>query len=33
MMDVAWERFQNLLLLHRDLATWLQAVANPDSGK
>ncbi len=30
-IDVAWERFQNLLLLHRDLATWLQAVANPDS--
>lgn len=30
-MDVSWERFQNLLLLHRDLATWLQQAANPDS--
>jgi hypothetical protein len=28
---VAWERFQNLLLLHRDLARWLQQAANPDA--
>ncbi len=28
---VPWERFQNLLLLHRDLAKWLQAVTNPDA--
>ncbi len=30
-MEFSWERFQNLLLLHRDLATWLQQAANPDS--
>lgn len=27
---LGWERFQNMLLLHRDLARWLQSVANPD---
>ncbi len=32
-IDVPWESFQNLLLLHRDLARWLQAVANPDVGE
>lgn len=31
MMEVPWERFQNLLLLHRDLAKWMQQAANPDS--
>lgn len=30
-MDVAWEKFQNILLLERDLAQWLQQAANPDS--
>ena len=30
-MIVPWQRFQNLLMLHRDLATWLQQTANPDS--
>ncbi len=29
-VKVPWERFQNLLFLQRDLAGWLQAVANPD---
>lgn len=29
-MDVPWERFQNLLLLQRDLAAWLQQASNPD---
>lgn len=30
-VNISWERFQNLLLLHRDLAKWLQAVTNPDA--
>lgn len=30
-MEIPWERFQNLLLLQRDLAKWLQQAANPDS--
>jgi len=30
-MTVSWDHFQNLLLLHRDLAKWLQQIANPDS--
>jgi len=30
-MNVPWEKFQNLLLLYRDLAKWLHAVASPDS--
>ncbi len=30
-MEIAWERFQNLLLLQRDLAKWLQRASNPDS--
>jgi hypothetical protein len=30
-ISVPWERFQNLLLLQRDLARWLYAVGNPDS--
>lgn len=29
-MDVPWDRFQNLLLLQRDLARWLQQASNPD---
>ena len=29
-IQVPWERWQNLLLLQRDLAQWLQAVSNPD---
>ncbi|MCA9035024.1 MAG: FHA domain-containing protein [Planctomycetaceae bacterium] len=29
-MHVPWERWQNLLLLQRDLAQWLQQVANPE---
>jgi hypothetical protein len=27
---VSWERFQNLLLLERNLATWMKNVADPD---
>ena len=30
-MDVPWDRFQNLLLLQRDLAKWLQQASSPDS--
>ncbi len=30
-MDVPWDRFQNLLLLQRDLAKWIQQASNPDS--
>ena len=30
-MVVSWQRFQSLLILHRNLATWLQQAANPDS--
>ncbi len=30
-MDIAWNRFQNLLLLQRDMARWLQRASNPDS--
>ena len=30
LITVAWERFQNLLLLHRDLARWLQQNSSPD---
>lgn len=30
-VEVPWERFQNLLFLHRDIAQWLQAATNPDS--
>jgi hypothetical protein len=30
-MLVDWARFQNLLQLQKDLAYWLQEVANPDS--
>ena len=30
-MVIAWNRFQNLLLLQRDLARWLQRASNPDS--
>ncbi len=30
-IQVAWERWQSLLLLQRDLALWLSDVANPDS--
>ena len=30
-MNIAWERFQNLLLLQRDIAKWLQSASNPDS--
>ncbi len=30
-MDIAWNRFQNLLLLQRDLAKWLQSASNPDA--
>ena len=30
-MVVAWGRFQNLLLLQRDLAKWLQRASSPDS--
>jgi predicted component of type VI protein secretion system len=30
-MSIPWERFQNLLLLHRDVANWLHLAANPDS--
>lgn len=29
--ELPWERFQNLLLLQRDLARWLQSVSNPDA--
>lgn len=29
-MDVPWQRWQNLLLLQRDLAAWLSEVSNPD---
>ena len=29
-MHVPWERWQNLMLLQRDLAGWLQQVANPE---
>lgn len=29
-MDVPWQRWQNLLLLQRDLATWLKEIANPE---
>lgn len=32
-MHVPWERWQNLLLLQRDLAKWLQEVANPEDDK
>jgi len=30
-MIVPWDRFQNLLLLQRDLAKWLQQASNSDS--
>lgn len=30
-MNIPWERFQNLLLLQRDIAKWLQTASNPDS--
>ena len=30
-MDVPWDRFQNLLLLQRNLAKWLQQASSPDS--
>lgn len=30
-MQVAWERWQNLLLLQRDLAQWLAEIASPDA--
>ena len=30
-MQVSWERFQNLLLLQRDIAKWLQRASSPDS--
>ena len=29
-MELPWDRFQNLLLLQRDIAKWLQQSANPD---
>jgi hypothetical protein len=29
-MEVPWDRFQNLLLLQRDLAKWLQQASNSD---
>ncbi len=28
-VDVPWERWQNLLLLQRDLAEYLREIANP----
>lgn len=31
-MQVGWERFQSLLLMNRDIAQYLQAIVNPDSG-
>jgi hypothetical protein len=31
-MQVSWERFQSLLLMNRDIAQYLQAIVNPDSG-
>ena len=30
-MNIPWQQFQNLLLLHRDMAKWLQRATNPDS--
>jgi len=30
-MEISWDRFQNLLLLQRDLAKWLQQASNSDS--
>ena len=30
-IDIPWDRFQNLLLLQRDLAKWLQQASNSDS--
>ncbi len=32
-MQVAWERWQNLLLLQRDLAHWLTEIANPNANE
>ncbi len=31
MIEVPWDRWQNMLFLQRDLAAWLSQVANPDS--
>lgn len=31
LIEVPWERWQNMLFLQRDLAAWLRKVANPDS--
>lgn len=31
LMEVPWERWQNVLFLQRDLATWLRQIASPDS--
>jgi len=31
LIEIPWERWQNMLFLQRDLAAWLRKVANPDS--
>ncbi len=31
LIEVPWERWQNMLFLQRDVAAWLRQVANPDS--